>query len=791
MILMPRKLFGTSGIRGNAEELFTDEFCIQIGFTFGMWLKSKGKQGYVAMAMDPRESSPRIKSRVANGLAAAGWEILDEGVVPVPALTYFVKQTPAVGGGVMVTGSHITANLNGVKLLVNGEEVTKTDEKEIEQLFATTKFPSMKVEPIVKFDQSAQELYIELLKNLAAFNPKWKIVIDTTNGAQTEIVRQLFSQLGMKYQTVNDFDIQSPHFVPCDTEFPSMFTDLIRKVLLTKADFGLAFDVDGDRVVFVDSLGRFIPGDYACSLLAREPEVKSIVTPISTSSVVDHLGKKVYRTQVGSTWVSAKMKEVGSNFGFEANGGSLNPEVSYGRDGGVTAVKIMNLIKKSNQTLTELYDSLPKLYLTRQKVDCPFAKYDQVLAAVRQKFASKKIEDLDGLKVHMTPDEWVLFRGSGNSPEFKIFAESPNEKRSLRLGNEGLDLVRSVITKSHQSTGAGGDSLGVLAAIGMLPKQVHQVLTEMPLQHVPVNCNLVNNIVVSGMGGSALGGRILANLERQVLRVPLIVSTEYHLPNFVNEKTLVVASSYSGNTEETLTSLHEAIARNAQIFVIASGGKLAQIALEKKIPSYIFDAKFNQSGQPRLGLGYNVMALLGLLARCQLINPPASLSELTEFLEYNQKWSQQEAEKIAYQIAGKIPLILVSEHLKGVAHDFKNQLNENAKNMATYFDLPEADHHLLEGLNFPKTNPDTLQAVFFTSDKYHPEVRKRYPLTETVFHKQHIPSLKIEAKGPNTFFEAMYMIQLASYISFYVSQLNGIDPGPIPWVDFFKSEIDL
>lgn len=786
---MPGKLFGTSGIRGNAEELFTDEFCMHIGYTFGVWLKSKGKQGFVAMAMDPRESSPRIKSRVANGLAAAGWEILDEGVVPVPALTYFVKQTPDVGGGVMVTGSHITANLNGVKLLVNGEEVTKTDEKEIEELFARTKFPLGKVEPIVKFDQSAQELYVELLKNMAAINPKWKVVIDTTNGAQTEIIRQLFEQLNMPYQTVNDFDIQSPHFVPCDTEFPSMFTDLIRKVLLTKSDFGMAFDVDGDRVVFVDNLGRFIPGDYACSLLAREPEVKSIVTPISTSSVVDHLGKKVYRTQVGSTWVSAKMKEVGSNFGFEANGGSLNPEISYGRDGGVTAIKMLNLLAKSGQTLSELYDSLPKFYQSRLKIDCAFDKYPQVLQAVKDKYLSKKIDDLDGLKVYLDTDSWILFRGSGNSPEFKVFAESKNEHLARELGNQGLDLVKKVLTKEQPVMGIAGDSLGVLAAIGKFPKQVHQVLSEMPLQHVPTSCNLVHNIVVSGMGGSALGGRILANLERQVLRVPLIVSTEYHLPNFVNEKTLVVVSSYSGNTEETLTSLNEAQARNAQIFVLASGGKLAQLAITKNLPNYIFDPKYNESGQPRLGLGYNIMALVSLLSRCQLINPPVSMSELAEFLEFHQKWSQMEGQKIASQITGRIPLILASEHLKGVAHDFKNQLNENAKNVAAYFDLPEANHHLLEGLSFPKSNSDNLAAVFFTSDKYHPEVRRRYPLTQTVFHKQHIPTVAIEAKGPNTFFEAMYMVQLSSYISFYMSQLNGIDPGPIPWVDFFKDEI--
>jgi glucose/mannose-6-phosphate isomerase len=470
-------------------------------------------------------------------------------------------------------------------------------------------------------------------------------------------------------------------------------------------------------------------------------------------------------------------------------GGALSSEISYGRDGGSTAIKLLNILKNSNGTLAELYDSLPRLYLSRQKVDCAFNKYSQVLEAVRQRYESKRIDDTDGLKVFLEDDDWILFRGSGNSPEFKVFAQSGNEVLANKLGNEGIALVKSVITKHQAPSGLGQDSKNVFAAMSKFPEQVAQVLTEMPLQHVPTSCNLVSNIVVSGMGGSALGGRILASLERQILRVPIVISSEYHLPNFVNEKTLVVVSSYSGNTEETLTSLNEAIARNAQIFVIASGGKLAKIALERKLPNYIFEPRFNTSGQPRLGLGYNVMALVSLLSRCQLINPPAHISDLAPFLKEQQLHSQKLAQEIAQQIQGRIPIIFASEHLKGVAYDFRNQLNENSKNMAAYFDLPEANHHLLEGLSYPSSNVDNLIGVFISSSKYHPEVQKRYPITSTVLSKQKVKHLTISAVGENSFFECMYLVQLSSYISFYVSQLNGTDPGPIPWVDYFKEEI--
>jgi len=786
---MPPKLFGTSGIRGSAEELFTDEFCIRIGYTFGLWLKSKHKEGFVAMAMDPRESSPRIKARVANGLAAAGYEILDEGVVPTPALTYFVKQNAFVAGGVMVTGSHISANLNGVKLLANGEEVTKQDEPEIEEMFANVS-QIKRVEPIVKNESACLDLYTDMLRSLCdSPYPKWKIVVDTTNGTQTEVIRKLFRDLKISFTSVNDFDIQSPHFVPCDTEIPSMFTELVRQVLTTKADFGLAFDVDGDRVIMVDDLGRFIPGDYTCALLAQASNSKSIVTPISTSSVIDHIGKKVFRTPVGSTWVSAKMKTEGSTFGFEANGGSLNPEISYGRDGGVTAIKLLNLIKSSGQKLSQLYDSLPKYFQYREKIDCAFDKYPSILQRVKERYQGQHLEELDGLKIIFPNDSWLLFRGSGNAPEFKVFAESKSLQDANKLGQQGLALVKSIITHIRHLPGLGTDSLGVYAAIGKFPDQCQQVLSEMPLQIIPSECNLVDNIVVSGMGGSALGGRILASLERQVLRIPIIISTEYHLPNFVNRKTLVVISSYSGNTDESLFSLKEAVARNANIFIITSGGKLAQIAMEKKYPAYIFEPRFNPSNQPRLGLGYNIMALVSLLSRCQLITPPDKLSELASFLRSQQPSTQKLAQGISKQLVERIPVILASEHLKGVAHDFKNQLNENAKTMAAFFDLPEANHHLLEGLGFPRSNTDNLVGVFLNSSLYHREVQKRYPITEQVFKKQGIPCIEINGVGPSPFFEAMYLIQMTSYISFYVSQLNGIDPGLIPWVDYFKNEI--
>ncbi len=332
------------------------------------------------------------------------------------------------------------------------------------------------------------------------------------------------------------------------------------------------------------------------------------------------------------------------------------------------------------------------------------------------------------------------------------------------------------------------DSLHLLDSIREFPDQCRQVVNEMAQQIVPPACSLVDNIVISGMGGSAFGGRIAENLERQIMRVPIVVSTEFHLPSFVGPKTLVVISSYSGDTAETIASLQEARARNAQIFVITSGGKLAKMAKEMDLPHYIFNPIHNLSAQPRMGVGYNALAVLILLSRCQLIHPLHELGGLADFLASRQELFPK-LKDLSTKLTQKIPLIIASEHLKGPAYCFKNQINENAKTISFLYDLPELNHHLLEGLTFPSSNPRNLIGIFLTSQKYHPELIRRYPITQQVFKKNHISFIELEASGPNRLYETFDVLQSGGFIAFSLALLHGVDPGPIPWVDWYKNEV--
>lgn len=786
------KLFGTSGIRGSASKLFTKEFCQKLGVVFGTWLKDKGKSGYVAVAMDPRDSSPRIKEQIITGLAVTGWEILDEGVVPTPALTYFVKESPHVGLGIMITGSHITAELNGVKLFIDGEEVTKEHEAEIEILFGQIKFNLQTSTPIIKYEQAAQELYVDMLTNLADLPyPKWKIIVDTANGAQSEIIREILTNFDIEVGYSDYCDIQSPHFVPRDTEYKGSATDLIQEVLRQDANLGVAFDVDGDRVVFVDDLGRFMPGDYSCTIIAEDSDSEAVVTPINTSDVINHIGKKVYRTKVGSTNVALKMKEVGATFGFEANGGAISREIFYGRDGASTLVKLLNILKKKKQPLSALYNALPQFYLYRDKVDCPQEKNQLIYSTVREKYSGKELDDTDGLKVILEPEEWILFRASGNAPEFRVFTQSKNKDRSLKLGQEGIDLVKSVISQ-ESDVGAPPvftDSLNIKKSIEMFPQQFAQVLKDISMQHVPNDCMLVNNIVLAGMGGSALPGRIISSLEQDILRIPFIVSTEFHLPNFVNEHSLVIVSSYSGNTEESLMSLADAVAKKAQIYILTSGGQLAEQAQKLDLPAYVYDASNNPSGQPRMGLGYSIASVLYLLSRCQLINSTDDLASISDFLQQQMSACQIAGQELAQKLVGKALIFVASSHLKGSAHAVKNMFNENSKTVSFLFDLPEADHHLMEGLAYPKSNSQNLIFVMWDSPHYSTELKNRYPITSEIISKHKIDVVKFPLLGEGNLFEALSALLTGAWASYYLAGYYHVDPGPIPWVDYLKEKL--
>lgn len=341
------------------------------------------------------------------------------------------------------------------------------------------------------------------------------------------------------------------------------------------------------------------------------------------------------------------------------------------------------------------------------------------------------------------------------------------------------------------------DKGNILGSLRDLPEQVKQCWEEMNAIKLPEDYKRARNVVICGMGGSALGGRIVDCLFTESLRGSIEVFTGYSVPDYTGPDTLVILSSYSGNTEETLAAAKEARKKNACSFILASGGKLAEFAAKENLPAYIYNPVHNPSGQPRMGLGYSLTAILNLMHRCGFITVDENEIEKSVDMmrglvkEYDLLLPESEnlAKKLAERLEGKSPVLVASEHLVGSTHVFKNQLNENSKTFATSFDIPELNHHLMEGLSNPRSIKPILHFIFFDSKLYPENIRKRYGLTKDVVEKNNISAEIFELTGTSQVIQVYEMLVLSSYVSFYLAILYGINPAPIPWVDYFKEQL--
>lgn len=338
------------------------------------------------------------------------------------------------------------------------------------------------------------------------------------------------------------------------------------------------------------------------------------------------------------------------------------------------------------------------------------------------------------------------------------------------------------------------DSTNILGSIQAMPDQVEQAITEVKNIFIPDSYKTSSRVVIAGMGGSALGGRIIDSLGFDRLTVPLEINTEMRLPYYIDHNTLVVLSSYSGDTEETLVVASEALRKKSHIFGITTGGRLSEFLKSNNLPSYIFNPINNPSNLPRMGLGYAVGALASLLKNLGFINLgdedlkdaiTTSKKCVSEF-DVSVPEDKNLAKLHARKLFGKIPVLVASEHLVGTAHAVKNQLNENAKTFALLFDLPELHHHLLEALRNPAQAKAFLSFVFFSSPLYGEDIIKRYPITEEVVARNEVNSIIYHTQSAKKIQDVFEVLVFGSYLGFYLSILYGVDPGPIPWVDYFK-----
>lgn len=298
----------------------------------------------------------------------------------------------------------------------------------------------------------------------------------------------------------------------------------------------------------------------------------------------------------------------------------------------------------------------------------------------------------------------------------------------------------------------------------------------------------IKNIVICGMGGSAYGGHIVLSLFHDQLSVPLVVNSDYHLPGFVNEGTLVILTSYSGSTEEVLSCAKNAKAKGAKITGFSSGGALSELLKSEGYPGFTFNPQFNPSTQPRLGTGYIVMGTIVLLNTLGVISlTKEQLHNSVTIVKSSQESIKQQAQKMAEELIGFIPVVFAAEHLEGNARILRNQFNETAKSFSTFSLLPELNHHLLEGLQNPQDKK--LKVIMLDSFLYSDTLKKRVALTKEVVDKNNTEMLTFDAIGQDKMTQMFTTLSFGGYLTVYLAFLYGLDPSLIPWVDYFKEKL--
>ncbi len=294
----------------------------------------------------------------------------------------------------------------------------------------------------------------------------------------------------------------------------------------------------------------------------------------------------------------------------------------------------------------------------------------------------------------------------------------------------------------------------------------------------------IQNVLITGLGGSGIGGTIVSELTAKECLVPITTNKGYDVPNFINENTLVICSSFSGNTEETIEAFEKAKAKNAEIACVSSGGKLLELAKEHQL-NYI---QLPEAESPRAMMGYSITQLLYFLHYYGLIGTSfkADLSNAAALIDECQTQIQADAEEMTNHFEGKIPVIYACDGFEGMSVRFRQQLNENAKMLAWHNIIPEMNHNELVGW---RTKNESLAVVFFRNENDYLRNQKRIDINKEVVSKYTSSVMEFWSKGESMIEKTFYLVNVCDHVSYNLSQRNGVVVEEIDVINHLKGEL--
>ncbi|HXQ94746.1 MAG TPA: phosphoglucosamine mutase [Thermoplasmata archaeon] len=458
------RLFGTDGIRRVVNADFSPVFIAEVAASTAEFL---GGEGPVLIAQDFRTTSPGIARILAGVLSMDGLEVVDLGPMPTPCLQFNVRALKA-RLGLMVTASHNPTDFNGIKFCgPDGLEITPEEEHAIERNVHLRRHavPRWDRAAAIREDSNGVTRYLQSVVAQVdrgrIEKRQLRVVLDCGNGTSAATSPLLLRSLGCRLTTLNaNPDGHFPGHPSEPTE--ANLADLRKTVVAVGADLGVAHDGDSDRVAFVDETGRYVPGEEALGLFAREMLRRAgggtVVTSVTSTRCVEEAvrlaGGKLVITRSGSLPVARAILEENAVFGGEENGGFYWPKHQDARDGPASSAMLLDIIAETGKSLGALLSDLPKFHVVKRNVPLPAPAKSAVLDRVRTTLGAdaERLVTLDGVKAFY-PDGWILVRPSGTEPVCRVYAESRDAARANAMCERAVALVGSLVTELSSPTG--------------------------------------------------------------------------------------------------------------------------------------------------------------------------------------------------------------------------------------------------------------------------------------------------------------------------------------------------
>jgi phosphomannomutase/phosphoglucomutase len=438
--------FGTNGVRGRFDELGPG-LAMRVAQGVGRYFNN----GKILVARDCRLTGNVLRAAVVSGLASVGCEVVELGIVSAPTVEYMTKKLEA-DGCIIITASHNPPEWNALKV-VDGKGIAVSRERgqEIEKLMEGKLADWDKVGRMTYSDRATAE-HVDAIKGLVdtkkISKKKLKLVLDCGNGTASVIAPKLFKELGVELVTLNsNLDGRFPGRPSEPTE--ANVKELIAAVQSSKADAGIAWDADGDRVIFVDEKGGYIIGDkvYAlCVMWKLAKEKGDVVTTVATSKAVEDVagryGCKVRYTAIGAPYLCEEMADSPAAIGGEEVGGVIWPELGLAKDGMLTAAKLAEAL--CEKRLSDWMAEVPEYHNVKLKIEADAVKKKEIVnrALVHAKSEKLNIIDVDGVRINFE-DSWVIVRASGTEDYVRLFAEAKTKEEAERLARKFKGIVES------------------------------------------------------------------------------------------------------------------------------------------------------------------------------------------------------------------------------------------------------------------------------------------------------------------------------------------------------------